>query len=344
MRDVYISGIGSYLPENTVTNEALYSKISGFDVERANKSLRTKGVNTQEKSEAQIFDLWVQQVTGVVKRSIISNGVFPDKNLNIEYMAFEASKRAIADAGLNADDIDHVIFSTYTGEMVIPSPVCTLTDLLGVETSGINLNGACSGFLDGLIDGAIKIGSGHFNHILVVASEYISNKIDYSDITTAILFSDGAGACVLSPGKKGIFGFSSKIKYSNEHIRMERKTNISMNGGPLVQRKAVHAMYDVSMESLAKSKLELEDITYIIPHQANIRILISLEEKLNLPKHCHLVKCIANTGNLSSSTIPVALDFLVNNKLPEVPFTKDKKILLTSVGGGYTYSAIIVEL
>ncbi len=345
MNNVCITGSGIYLPPKNVSNYELFKKIKGFNVAKARQSLSSRNQNVNKLDDRTIFDLWVQQVSGIKQRTYLQKDSFPDQSLFTEYMAKEACLNAVKDAGLSINDIDHIVLSSYTGETLIPSPVCGLIGLLNASNlSGITVNGACSGFLDGMIDATAKIRSGLFKNILVVASEYITNKLDYSDVTTSILFSDGAGAFVLSKGENKIFGSSSKINYSDEHIKMLRSSVIKMGGGPLVQRKAVNAMAEVGLDALQKSNLSIDDIKYIVPHQANKRILDALEKKLKLSPEAQMVKCIINTGNLSSATMPVALHKLWKNQLPDIKFKPGHKLMLTAVGGGYTSSAVIIEM
>jgi len=343
MTDVYVSGLGSFLPENKFSNREIYPRIRNFEIDRAKLSLSKKGIDVTALAEDEIFDHWVRQVTGIQNRTFYSPPAGKERSA-VELMASFAAEKAVRESGLEFKDIEHIVFSSYTCDTVIPNAVCTLCDILGITSaSGIMLNGACSGFLDAFIDGYIKIAGGFFSNVLVVASEYISNKIDFRDPATAILFSDGAGACVLRSGKKGIHGFHSAITFNNEHITMDRGGPIYMDGGPLVQRKAVQAMSTAAENALRKFAIPESEIRYIIPHQANRRILEALELKLKPHNRCTVVKCIEQTGNLSSATIPVAMDLLRNNRIAQTMYEPGGKTVLTSVGGGYTYSAVVLD-
>ena len=197
--NAYISGMGYFLPKKTVTNQDLYEKITSFDTQKAKYSLLKKGAISEEASEKEIFDLWVQQVSGIKKRHFISSEESKEASLMNEYMAFKASEEAIKDADIDPKKIDHIIYCSFSSEMVIPAPVCSLQNFLGLmdqKISGVTLNTACSGFVDGLIDAVIKVSSGFYNHVLVVASEYMSNKINFDDPLTCILFGDSSwGVC-----------------------------------------------------------------------------------------------------------------------------------------------------
>ena len=154
-----------------------------------------------------------------------------------------------------------------------------------------------------------------------------------------------AGAFVVSRGKNNVFGFLDMMRFNKEHICMLRGQKLKMGGGPLVQRKAVNAMSSVLLGALERSKMSLEDLDYIIPHQANLRILNALEEKLNLAEKCHFVKCIEQLGNLSSATIPVAMNLLKKGKLKQYSsYQNSSKIGFTAVGGGYSFASLIIEI
>jgi 3-oxoacyl-[acyl-carrier-protein] synthase III len=346
MRDVYIAGTGSWLPETLVSNVMLYEKISNFDIERAKNTLSKKHIDIKHLADAEIFNKWVLQVTGIETRSFLKPQTFENPKTEIEEMGYRALKHALDNVGMDAADLDYVIVSTYTHGRDIPGPAAKMIDLLGRSgtLSGFSLNSACDGFNQALIDAVLRIKSGEMDTVAVVCSEKMSDKINYNDPTTAILFSDGAGACIVTAGKKGIWGFSSAVNYSDEHIEMMRGQNIEMKGGALVQRNAVNTMKIAAEKALEKADLPLSDIMYLIPHQANMRIINLLEAKMNLSENQIFVKCLTKTGNLSSATIPVALDLLRRRKLENVPYHDGTKAILTSVGGGYSYSAVVAAI
>ena len=141
-----------------------------------------------------------------------------------------------------------------------------------------------------------------------------------------------------------MFGTASSISY-NEHISIKYGKKIEMQGGPLIQRNAVNAMYHILEKALDKSERTLKDLTYVLPHQANLRIMNVLEDKIqDKHKHIKLIKTIDQMGNTSSATIPIALDFYLKNKLAYTPYQQSKAIGFTSVGGGYTFSSAIIEI
>lgn len=356
-----ITGTGTCLPKKLITNEELFTQINNFEEEQARLSLTRKGYDLSGKSDAQIFDLWVQQVCGIKSRPFVSeeddfHEAAAEKHLQVEYLALAAAKQALAVSeryGVTKEDLDQVIFSTYSSNRIMPSAGVTLTHLLDLpettHASAVTVNGACSGFLDALIDAVIKVRSGAYRHILVVAAEQLSNKMNYDDPKTAIIFSDGAGAMVVSrneglpsPIKENIIrGHASGVQYS-EQVYMERRGDIFFNSGPLVERNAVRTMKNISERVLKSCAMTLEDIDYIVPHQANLRILMSFQKETGFPEG-NILKKIETLGNLSSASVPVTLDTFLKNPAQKT-ITTPKNFLLISVGGGYTFSSLIVPL
>ena len=339
----FIAGTGSYLPEKRVNNRELFARTDNFDLERAKLSLEKKGNFLAKSKDDEIFDLWVKQVSGICERPFLTPGEFPE-NFEIEHMAEKAARQAMDEAGLEPAQIDCIVFATYTAETIIPNPACTLSHLLGIKNScGITINTACSGFLDALGDAWLRIKSGEYKNILVAASEYMSNKIDFSDPATSILFADGAGACVVRAGNPGIHAYYSEQDYSNEHIRMDYGSPIKMGGGPLVQKRAVNAMYKAAEKALEKCGRTIEQIDFIIPHQANLRILEALELKMKLGENV-MIKAMKKIGNIAGATVPVALDLFRRKNLDNQGYRPGSRLILLSVGGGYTYSACVLDL
>ncbi len=344
---VSIVGTGSFVPQYLVDNIDLYDRVNNFEKDKAIISLTRKGHDLSHKTEGEIFDLWVQQVCGIKSRPFVSSqdSFFEEakeKNLFVEYMAREASIKAIDDAKIDKKAIDHVIFSTYSSNRIMPSAGVTLAHLLGIDAPAVTMNGACSGFLDALIDAVVKIKSEAFNNILVVASEELSNKMNYQDPKSAIIFSDGAGAFVVSRSKvAGIKSFASGVDYS-EQVYMERRGDIFFNSGPLVERNAVRTMKAIAIKAMEKNGYTFKDFDYIIPHQANVRILKSFQKVINFPES-QVLKKIETLGNLSSASVPVALDLFLKNEFKPPYELKKLKLLLISVGGGYTFSAVITD-
>ena len=374
--DSYIIGVGKCLPKKFVSNVELFDKISNFDSEKATNSLSKKGYQIEGADEAKIFDFWVQMVCGIKTRPFVQDGEFLE-DLQVEDMARQASVDALDDANLKASEIDTIIFSSYSSNRLIPSPACKLAEMLEINSQVRTLNGACSGFLDALIDAKIKIEGGFAKNILVVASENMSNKMNFDDPLSSIIFSDGAGACIVSAEKKvsrsiKLGYFHSATKYS-EQVFMRSGENIFFNDGPYVQRNAVRTMFESTEFAMKKSDVTWDQIALVIPHQANLRIIRALADKINRTvealsrersqQGAHEVEsgakikkesnknlpltyeCIQGYGNLSSATVPVALyDYLEEKQKEESSSSEKNHVVLTSVGGGYTYSSMVVTL
>ena len=347
---IKILGSGSFVPTTKINNIELFKKITNFDEKRAKISLLKKAKIKQIEgySPAEIFDLWVQQVCGIEQRVFLHH---QKDNLSltreVEDMAAEAAKKALVDAKITAADIDYIIFSTYSAEMLIPPPVCKLKELLGItdtSLSGITINSVCNGFVEAMRQAALYLQTKRYRKILVVAAEYMSNKIDFTDPTSCILFADGAGACVVSETKGVAYGEVSHMNYSPQ-INMKNNQNIRLSGGPLVERHAVNSMFEVLHAALGDAQLTLSDIDFIIPHQANNRIIEALKEKiLKINPAAMIVNNIKYLGNLSSASIVVALDDLRHGRIAEYQYQSGQTACLTAVGGGYTYSSLVVEL
>jgi len=347
MRTARIIGTGSYLPREIVTNKELSYKIRNFRADDAEKMLLRKGYNVEMMSDRELFDAWVQQVTGIKKRHFYTEDFDKRKGFigSVENMGAEAAKEALNSAGISAKNLDYIIFSTFTQDLDIPNPACSLSHLIGAESiGGIPINTACSGFIDGLIDAYCRICSGFYKTILVVASERLSKVTNYDDPKTAVLFADGAGAVVLQKSETGILGFYSELDYSQEHIKLKsiNYKKIEMGGGPNVLKRAVEAMEKAGLKALERANLKLEDIDYIIPHQANQRITKSLANKLKIPKS-KIIETINNFGNTSGASVAIALDKVIKGEVEGIKIKRGNKILLTSVGGGYTLASIAVE-
>ncbi len=340
-RTARIAGTGSYIPSQKIDNKELTLKINNFDLDRARASLVKQKIDVEKLDPVDVFDKWIQQVAGIRHRFYVSEekeGVAP-----VEFMAREAALAALKSADVQAQDLDFVIASSFTPTFLIPNLAVSVAGAIGaVSAGGFTLNTACSGFLDGLIDAYYRIISGDYETILVVAAEALSNKIDFADPKTVILFGDGAAAAVLRKDDKGILSCFTQASYSMDHIVLKEGGFIQMGGGPHVQKKAVNAMAKAAREAIKKSPYELEDIDHIIPHQANHRITVALAKRLgvSLDKVC---STIDKYGNTSGASVAIALDKAVKGEVDNCLIKKGDKLLLVSVGGGYTYAGIVLE-
>ena len=344
MPNAKILGTGSYLPKKKITNIELFEKISNFDVKKARYSLQKKGVAIEALNDSEIFDCWVKQVCGVTQRFNFSEAdetPFEGSNKNLEAMAYHASLAAIEEAGIDKEEIDAVLFASFTSDCLIPNSAVVLSLKLELKNpSAITSNTACCGFLDVLGDGFIKIKAGMHKTVLVVAAEQFSNRLNFCDPTTAILFGDGAGAAVLQAAEEEAVGaYYSGSSYS-ENITMTYGESLAMGGGPLVQKKAVHTMAQAAHKAMALAGTSIDQYDYVLPHQANLRILKELAHKMKIDEE-KVITAIDIIANISCATVPVALDLFRKGKLKQKPKKKsDVRYLSTAVGGGYCYASV----
>jgi len=305
-----ITGIGMYVPERVLTN---------FDLE---KFLDTS-------------DEWITTRTGIKERRIAEEWT------KASDLAVNASKIAIQEAGISEKDIDVVIVATSTPDMTFPSTACFLADKLGCnKPMAFDISAACSGFIYGLTLGDTFIKSGKAENVLVVGTEVFSHIIDWSDRTTAVLFGDGAGAVVLSKSndESDILSTVMKSDGSNwnllhcpvgEKLRMQGRETFKL---------AVRNMEVACNKALSKAGIKKEDIKLVIPHQANIRIINALAEKLEIPQE-KVYSNIHKYGNTSAASIPIAM----YEAYKEGKFERGDYILLTAFGGGLTWGAIVIK-
>lgn len=346
-----VAGSGSFLPRRVMDNFELWELESiraGFDVERARAALR-EVENTDDLAPPEVFDLWSRQVTGIEKRRIVD----PVSELTTEAMCAEAGRRALDHAGMGASDLDLIVAASLTPSEAVPNVACTVAALLGVpKVGGFVLNAACAGFVHALGAGFSFIRAGGARNVLVVAGDTLSRVTDYADPKTAVLFADGAGAVVLTASRNagGILAPPCLVSdYSPEHLNLPGqgraepdgpKPTLQMGGGPHVLRQAINAMVDVARLALEATELTWDDIDFVIPHQANLRITQGLERQLRLKKG-RVIHTIREYGNVSASTVPIALDEVLRGRHGEVP--DPARIVLTAVGGGYASGAAVFE-
>lgn len=336
-----ILGTGSYLPEDVVTNEKLLGKISNFDSEKARASLTKGGTDASKFTISDVFKTWVKGVSGITRRHF--------SKISAEEMAAIAAREAITAAGVPTGSIEYIIFASFTPHFEIPNPACSLAGALGINAGGIQSNTACCGFVDALITADAYIKSGKYRTVLVVAAEALTRKVNYDDPTTAILFGDGAGAAILqASAEPGIIDTFQKSNYDPTNITLEDGGTIKMGGGPLVLKRAVNAMKEAALSVLGKvaqskgvtaDALIRTDVDFIIPHQANERIIDSLVDNLALPKE-KFCKTISDIGNVSGASGAITLDRLIRGGLAGQTVTRGSRLLFTSVGGGYTLASL----
>ncbi len=296
-------------------------------------------------------DEWIIKRTGISERRILQEGQ------PVYSMAVEASKQAIKDSGLSSEDIDLIIVSTSTPDYLSPTTSCMIQNGIGaVNATAFDLGAACSGFLFALTTAKQFIETGYYKHVLVVSSEAMSRVTDWTDRNTCVLFGDGAGAVVLGQVEEGYGILSTYIGsdgsnatritipclYMPEEDIERRKTYHKMNtiwqDGQEVFKFAVKIMPLATEKVIENTKLKLEDIKYIIPHQANIRILDGAAKRLGVAFD-KVYTTIRKFGNMSSASIPVAMDDAYKGKC----LNKGDNLVLVGFGGGLTWGSALIR-
>ena len=261
-------------------------------------------------------DQWIRERTGIEERRIAPEG------MNTSYMATEAAKKALQMAKLDVEDIDMIIFATLTPDMVIPSAACILQANLGAKNAAAyDLQAACSGFVYGLITAQSYIASGLFKNVLVVGAEILSRRVNWKDRGTCILFGDGAGTAVLA----------------NDQRIEEGLTFIHMDG-PEVYKFAVKTMGKTALKSLERANMNLDELDYFIPHQANIRIIDSAAKRLHMPKEKVFVN-LHKYGNTSAASVAIALD----EANREGSLKRGDNVALAGFGAGLTWASLVLK-
>lgn len=324
-RTVSIVGTGSYLPERVLTNQEL-----------------EKMVDTTDE--------WIVTRTGIRERHIARDDQAASD------LGAEAARRALADAGLTAADVDVIICATISPDMGFPNTGCFIQKQIGADKAFcFDVEAACSGFLYALEVGRSMIMSGAVKTALVVAAEKISAILDWKDRNTCVLFGDAAGAAVLQERKAehGIMASAMGSDGSLAELLMlpgggsrnpasEKTVREGMHymkmAGREVFKHAVNNMVSAAKDALAKSNLSVDDVNWIIPHQANLRIIDAIADRLGAPRE-KLVVNLDRCGNTSAATIIVALDELARSGR----LKKHDKVLMVAFGGGFTWGAVVVE-
>ena len=314
-----IIGTGSYLPSKVLTN---------FDL---------------EKIVATSHD-WIVSRSGIVERHIAA-----DNELTSD-LALQASLRAIESAGISVDEIDLVIVATTTPDQVFPSTACILQDKLGIKNrcAAFDMQAVCGGFVYAINTADLYIRSGQAKTALVVGAEVLSRILDWNDRTTCVLFGDGAGAVVLRASETpGIV--AAKLHADGSHRGMLKAEGNVRNGevqgdpfikmeGQAVFKFAVKVLSEVVEEVLEENHLQGSDIDWLVPHQANIRIMEATAKKLGLSMD-KVIVTVATHGNTSAASIPLALDTAVRDGRIKA----GQNILLEAVGGGFTWGAVLIH-
>lgn len=313
-----IVGTGSYLPEKILTNH---------DLERM--------VDTSDE--------WIRTRTGIAERRIAAD------NQMASDLALNASHKAMEAGGIAAADIDLIIVATTTPDVIFPSTACILQDKLGVKDCPVfDVQAVCSGFVYALATADMFIRAGKCRTALVVGTEIYSRILDWTDRSTCVLFGDGAGAVVLTQSDQpGVLsshlhadGGYSKILAVPGSVcggKVQGRPFVMMEGNT-VFKFAVKVLEEVVYEALTENNLQVSDIDWLIPHQANIRIILSTAKKLGIPME-KVVVTLDRQGNTSAASIPLALDAAVRDGR----IKSGQHVLLEGVGGGFTWGSVLIR-
>ncbi|MEI3604907.1 beta-ketoacyl-ACP synthase III [Pseudogracilibacillus sp. SE30717A] len=307
---VGIIGTGHYAPDNIVTNKDL-----------------EKIVDTTDE--------WIRSRTGIEERRIAKD------DEDSSDMAYKAAKRALEDASIKAEDLDMILVATVTPDTPFPSVACMIQEKLGAtNAAAMDVAAACAGFMYGMITAQQFIETKAYKHILVVGVDKLSKITDWTDRNTCVLLGDGAGAVVLgevSEGK-GILSFELGADGSGgEELYQSKEDHLVMNGRE-VFKFAVRQMPQSCMNVIEKVGLQKEDVDYLVPHQANIRIMEAARNRLDIPEE-RMAKTIQHYGNNSSASIPIALsESLQNGKIND-----GDVVVLVGFGGGLTWGAVALR-
>lgn len=315
-----ITGTGSYTPERILTNRDL-EKIVDTD------------------------DAWIRSRTGIQQRHVRAEGQTTSD------LALVACQRALEAANLTPSDVDLIVVATTTPDMVFPSTACLLQDKLGVTngTPAFDIQAVCTGFVYALSVADKFVRSGSARCALVVGAETFTNLLDWSDRNTCVLFGDGAGAVVLQAAKTpGIY--STHLHADGRHANMlsvpgafcagqaNGSPTVKMDGGA-VFKFAVKVLDQVCREALEANGLQIADVDWLVPHQANIRIIESTGQKLGIEAG-RVVVTVDRHGNTSAASIPLALDLAVRDGRIQ----PGHKVLLAGVGGGFTWGSALIGM
>lgn len=320
-----ITGVAGYVPSKVLTNADLEKMVATNDE-------------------------WIRTRTGIRERHMVENGMASS------HMATEATKILLAQTKTNAADIDLIVLASVTPDMLFPATACLVQDRIGAKNAwGFDLSAACSGFAYALTVGAQFVGSGTHKKALVIGSDTMTSILDYTDRATCVLFGDGAGAVLLEPAGngEGIVDFMHDIDGSGgqflympgggslhppTHETVEKKMHVVHQEGSQVFKYAVRRMAEVAETLLERNGFTSKDLALVVPHQANLRIIRAMQERLAIDD-CKVLVNIDSFGNTTAATIPLALrDALAQGRLH-----KGDLVLIVAVGAGYTTGGVLLR-
>ena len=318
-----ISGTGSFLPPRRLTNADLVAELAAQGVESS--------------------DDWIVERTGIRARH------FADPGVGSSDLGLQAAQRAIQAAGCQPSDIDLIIVATSTPDMVFPSTAALLQSKLGIVGCPVfDVQAVCSGFIYAMTVADAMIKTGTAKRALVIGAEVFSRILDFKDRTTCVLFGDGAGAVVLEASRTpGILAtdIHADGKYSDLLCVPGHVSGGAILGDPVLKmdgqavfKLAVGVLEETALASLSKAGLSATDIDWLVPHQANIRIMQSTARKLKMPME-KVIVTVDQHGNTSAASIPLALDHGVRSG----QITKGQTLMLEGVGGGFTWGSVLLK-
>lgn len=317
-----VSAVGMYIPEKILDNKFFESIVDTNDE-------------------------WIQTRTGIKERRIIENGATSD-------LATNAALDLMKSYNISPDEIDLIIVATVTPDMFFPATACLVQENIGAKNAwGFDLSAACSGFLFALQTGCSHIESGRYKKVLVIGADKMSSIVDYTDRNTCILFGDAASAVLLEPsgdlslgiqnsilrvdgsGKNALYMLGGGSLNPSSHDTVNNKMHYIYQDGKAVFKVAVKGMADVSAELMQLSNLKSEDIAYLVPHQANLRIIDATAKRMGIGSDKVMIN-IDKYGNTTAATIPLCLtEYFRAGKIK-----KGDNLILSAFGAGYTFGAI----
>ena len=326
LQRVKISALGTYVPPRLLTNADL-----------------EKLVDTN--------DQWIMERVGIRERHLVDTGVATSD------LAVEAAKKALAERGIDASDLDAIIVGTVTPDMFFPSTACLVQHKLGAKNVwGFDLSAACSAFVYALQTGAQFVATGSHKKVLVIGADVMSSIIDYADRATCVIFGDGAGAVLLEPAEDeslGLIDFLHEVdgaggcslympgggsQNPSTHETVDKKMHFVHQDGAAVFKFAVRKMASLCEEILKRNNIKGGDIDAFIPHQANRRIITATADRLNMRPESVIIN-IESYGNTTAATIPLAME----TARQEGRLKKGSLVLLASVGAGFTSGATLLR-
>jgi 3-oxoacyl-[acyl-carrier-protein] synthase-3 len=320
-----ITGVAGFLPPHVMTNDDL-----------------AKIVETNDE--------WIRTRTGIRERHVV------DKGMATSHMATEAAKSLLEQTKTSASDIDLIVVASVTPDMFFPATACLVQDRIGATKAwGFDLSAACSGFAYALTVGAQFVGAGTHKKALVIGSDTMTSILNYQDRATCVLFGDGAGAALLEPasGDEGILDFEHDVDGSGGQFlfmpgggslnpssseTVEKKMHYVHQEGSQVFKYAVRRMADLAAHLVERNGLKSEDIALVVPHQANLRIIKAMQERLGVEDSKVMIN-IDRYGNTTAATIPLGL----RDAVAQGRVKKGDLVLVLTVGAGYTTGGILIR-